>query len=126
MPAYDRTSFHPPAPLAQVNVRSSLSGKSVDDVKLLIDTGADVSLLPRESVSSRVETEEVGNQYELEGFDGTKSMATAVHLELHFLGRLYRGQFLIVDQECGILGRNILNTTALLMDGPNLTWSKQR
>ena len=60
MPAYDRTSFHPPAPLAQVHVRSFLSGKSVHDVKLLIDTGADVSLLPRESVSSRVETEEVG------------------------------------------------------------------
>lgn len=126
MPAYDRTSFNPPAPLAQVTVRSPVSGESVDDVTLLIDTGADVSLLPRDSISSLIETEETGEQYELEGFDGTKSMATAVHLEVQFLGRVYRGQFLVVDQSHGILGRNILNTIAILLDGPNSTWKENR
>lgn len=36
------------------------------------------------------------------------------------------GQLLVIDQEVGILGRNILNTVALLLDGPQQTWGEQR
>jgi hypothetical protein len=39
------------------------------------------------------------------------------------LGRTFRGQFLVTDQPVGILGRNILNSLALLLDGPRQTWS---
>ena len=31
-------------------------------------------------------------------------------------------QFLIIDQSHGTLGRNVLNTLALLLDGPDMTW----
>ena len=44
--------------------------------------------------------------------------------ELLMLGRTFRGQFLVVDQQVGILGRNILNALALLLDGPQQTWSE--
>ena len=50
----------------------------------------------------------------------------AVHAELLMLGRTFRGQFLVIDQEVGILGRNILNALALLLDGPHHTWSEHR
>jgi hypothetical protein len=58
------------------------------------------------------------------GFDGSKSVAQAVQLDLLFLGRAFRGRFLLIDQACGILGRDILNHVAILLDGPQLTWSE--
>jgi hypothetical protein len=30
----------------------------------------------------------------------------------------------VVDQEVGVLGRNILNAVALLLDGPHQTWKE--
>jgi len=39
-----------------------------------------------------------------------------------FCDRVFQGQFLLVDQDCGILGRNILNLLPILYDGPRLTW----
>ena len=45
MPSYDATDCDPPAPVAQVTLRNPHSGKMVVDVPLLLDTGADVTLL---------------------------------------------------------------------------------
>lgn len=56
------------------------------------------------------------------GFDGTSSTAEAFELEMTFAGRAFRGRFLLMDGECGILGRNILNSVSILHDGPRLTW----
>jgi hypothetical protein len=120
MPAYDATRFDPPAPLATVTVRSPTTGVSVDNVAMLIDTGADVTILPRAPIEDLVETAELVGRYQLEGFDGTRSLAPAVRLELQFLGKLFRGQFLIVDGSHGILGRNVINSVSLIMDGPQL------
>ena len=63
--------------------------------------------------------------YELQGFDGNITQAEAILLELVFLGRKYKGQFLLVDQPMGILGRNILNAIVLLLDGPRGAWDEQ-
>jgi hypothetical protein len=50
MPAYDSNLFNPPAPLARVTIRHTSSGATVSDVPMLLDTGADVTLLPQLSV----------------------------------------------------------------------------
>ena len=126
MPAYDATSFDPPAPVARVTVRSATHGASVANVPLLMDTGADVSLLPASYVLSLVEVDEFSGQVELEAFDGTRSVAPSARLEVHFLGKVFRGQFLIVEQDYGILGRNVLNALSLHLDGPNLAWNERR
>ena len=47
MPSYDSFLFTPPAPLARVIIRNPLSGATVSDVPMLLDTGADVTLLPQ-------------------------------------------------------------------------------
>ncbi|MCU0875351.1 MAG: retropepsin-like domain-containing protein [Pirellulaceae bacterium] len=122
MPAYDATLFDPPAPVAMVTIRSPTTGESVDNVAMLIDSGADVTILPRAAVQHLVETAEQAGRYELEGFDGARSDAFAVRLELQFLGKVFRGHFLIVDGGHGILGRNVINSLSLIMDGPNLSW----
>jgi hypothetical protein len=35
---------------------------------------------------------------------------------------IFRGLFLVTDDECGILGRNVLNRLSLVLDGPALEW----
>jgi hypothetical protein len=124
MPSYDATGFDPPAPLALVTVKSEQLGVEIRDVPMLLDTGADVSLLPRTHLSAFASAE--AEEYELQAFDGTKSMASAVSAELIFLGKSFRGQFLLVDGWHGVLGRNVLNNVVLMFDGPSLKWLERR
>jgi hypothetical protein len=51
MPNYDSKSFSPPAPLALVVLRDPESRAVQRDVPMLLDTGADVTLLPTASLS---------------------------------------------------------------------------
>ncbi len=89
---------------------------------MLLDTGADVTLLPRECVSQIQVPIDPTHAYELMGFDGTRSTAIAVHLDLIFLGLTFRGRFLMIDQPDGVLGRNILNHLNVSFNGPRLLW----
>jgi hypothetical protein len=124
MQAYDGARFDPPAPLALVTVESEELGIVIHDVPMLLDTGADVSLLPRSQVAPLASAD--AKQYELEAFDGTKSTAPAITAELRFLGNSFRGQFLLIDNWHGVLGRNVLNNLSLLFDGPSRKWMEKR
>jgi hypothetical protein len=124
MPAYDAARFDPPAPLAFVTVKSEQLGIEIHDVPMLLDTGADVSLLPRSHASQLASPD--AEQYELEGFDGTRSTAPSVTAELQFVGKSFRGQILLIDSWHGVLGRNVLNNLSLLFDGPSRHWKEQR
>src|SRR5262245_17425384 len=97
MPSYDASHFDPPAPVAQVTLRNSHSGATVSDVRLLIDTGADITLLPRTAVEQLGVPILAGQQYELRGFDGSTSFAPVVMLDLLFLRRAFRGRYLLVE-----------------------------
>ncbi len=125
MPIYDAIRFTPPAPLALVTFRNTTTGTSASDVPMLLDSGADVSLVPRQAVLRLGVSIDSTAVYELMGFDGSRSSAQAVHLDLVFLSRTFRGRFLLTDHECGILSRDILNHLSLLLDGPNLTWDER-
>lgn len=122
MPRYDAEAFAPPAPLAHVSLTNVRRRLACTDVPMLIDSGADVTLVPRGAVSRIKATVVPGREYELLGFDGTSSRAPAVRLELTWLGRAFVGQFLLIDDTVGILGRNILNAMVLVLDGPHLRW----
>jgi hypothetical protein len=126
MPGYDSMLFDPPAPLSRVVLRNPETGAVWSDVPMLLDSGADVTLVPQ-AVPGHLALDAVaGKQYELSGFDGSLSQAPVVRLEMIFCRRTFRGQFLLVDQAWGILGRNVLNALTLLLDGPRLTWEEQR
>ena len=124
MHAYDAERFDPPAPLALVTVKSEEPDVVIRDVPMLLDTGADVSLLPRSLVAPLASPH--AKQYELEAFNGTKSTAPVINAELQFLGKSFRGQFLLIDSWHGVLGRNVLNNLPLLFDGPSQKWMEQR
>ena len=124
MPAYDTRLFHPPAPLARVTLRNPETGKTVSDVPMLVDSGADVTLLPQQSLTPLGIKLEPGAGYEVMGFDGKKSVVRVVTLDFVFLRRAFKGRFLVGDQAWGILGRDVLNHVTLVLDGPRLRWDE--
>jgi len=126
MPRYDTAQFEPPAPLGQVTLRNPDTGTISSDVPMLLDTGADVSLIPHTSLVTLGLTASQDRLYELISFDGSISYAPVVQIELLFCNRTFRGQFLVIDQGFGILGRNVLNSLELIFDGPNLAWDEKR
>ena len=125
MPAYDAVRFNPPAPVASVTVRNPDTGDTATDVSMLIDSGADVTLIPRAVLAQVGGSTLPDVRYELVAFDGTISYAEAVQLEMVFCRRRFRGQYLLTDGSVGVVGRNVLNAVTLLLDGPNASWDEQ-
>lgn len=95
-------------------------------VPMLLDSGADVTLLPESGVQRLGVMRESAEEVELVGFDGRRSTAPVVRVDLILLGKTFKGRYLTFDQECGILGRDILNHLALLLDGPALSWRERK
>jgi hypothetical protein len=92
---------------------------------MLLDTGADVTLIPQYAVAKLGLGSTSADEFQLVGFDGSTSTSAVVQLELLFHNRSFRGQFLIIEGEQGVIGRNVLNALPILYDGPRLTWSLQ-
>jgi hypothetical protein len=123
MPDYDSTRFSPPAPVALVTLRNPQSGVMRVGVAMLLDTGADVTLLPQ-GVADEPGLSRSADGYELVGFGNRSSVVHAVHAEMVFLGLTFRGQFLLAEEDSGIIGRNILNLVSLTYNGPKLSWDR--
>jgi predicted aspartyl protease len=126
MPEYDAENFDPPTPVAYVILRNPATGVSLSNVPMLIDTGADATALPRAYVEKLGVKPNKDKVYEAVGFDGQSRIVNMAELELEFLGRKFKGQFLLVDQPNGYLGRNILNNLRILFDGIRGKWDEQK
>jgi len=128
MPNYDANFASPPAPVATVVIRNPVANKSVTGVPMLIDTGADATLIPRALLSYLALSEETlkPSGYLLVGFDGTQSPAVLVPVEMEFLGKRLAGEYLLTETNYGVLGRDVLNLFRLVFDGPNLVWEAVR
>lgn len=125
MPLYDTSQFNPPAPVATVILRDQGNGNIKGDVRMLIDSGADVTLVPQASIDELKSVFDSRDSYIRQRFDGQESVAQSVQLDLVFLRRTFKGRFLVTRAEVGILGRDILNHLPLLLNGPHLSWSEQ-
>jgi hypothetical protein len=123
MPAYDGVHFDPPAPVARVILRCPQTASQVADVQVLLDSGADVTLLPRAAAIQLGTAATLEQRCELMGFDGSRSFAEVVFLDVILLGKAFRGRYLLTDDPCGILGRDVLNHLSIRLDGPGLIWS---
>jgi len=126
MPEYDAENFEPPAPVAYVTLRNPATGVFISDVPMLIDTGADATLLPSDAVNQLGIFVEENSDFEVQVFDGEIKRLKLAKLELYFLGKKFAGEYLLVDRPIGILGRNILNNVKLLLDGPRAKWDEHK
>ena len=59
------------------------------------------------------------------GFDEARASRPAAMLDVIFLNRVFRGRYLLTQEECGILGRDVLNHLTLVLDGPRQQWWEQ-
>jgi hypothetical protein len=124
MPRYDAAHYSPPAAVARVALRNPDTGASAIDIELLIDSGADVTLLPRWA-AARVGLQPVpGLQYELMGFDNVTRLASVIDGDMAFQDRTYRERYVLVETSDGVLGRDVLNHVILLLDGPKQEWAQ--
>src|SRR5262245_50842323 len=98
MPTYDAVLFTPPAPVARVTLRRSGTSTTIEQVPMLVDSGADVTLVPKMFIETIGVSATEESSYELMGFDGTKSKAPAVELDLVFEKRAFVGRFLVIDR----------------------------
>jgi predicted aspartyl protease len=123
MKAYE-PHIEPPAPVALVVVADPVTGRSGSKIPMLIDTGADVTVLP---ASAAVEVGlEVGGEFELRWIDGEVRSARWVQAKLKWGKLRIPGRFVLSDHELGLLGRDVLNEVVLELDGPRQIWDMRR
>ncbi len=122
MSNYDSVYFALPAPTAYLTLRNFENTAEVINVPMLLDTGADATLLPRIFVEKLGLPMSSTEMFELEAFDKTVSQSAVIRLQMIFAERSFRGEFLIIEQDYGIIGRNVLNSLKILFDGHKLNW----
>ena len=121
MPAYNSLDFDPPAPVALVSFANLENGQALDNVRMLLDSGADASVVPQQVVHG-LGAAEHATAYEIEHLEGSVATLSSVRLQMKWMGRAFTGDFLVAPTEYGVLGRNILNHIRIVLDGPQLNW----
>jgi hypothetical protein len=91
-------------------------------VPMLLDTGADLTLVPQFALDELSIDWSTLQEIELAGFDNHKSISQVIRLDLLFGDDTFRSEYPVIDQGYGILGRNILNLCRIEYDGQNLNW----
>jgi len=122
MPAYEHAGFKPPAPVARAVVGAPDGSVEVQDVAMLLDTGADVSVIPR-AVADRLGITARLSGVRLQGYGGAQTEAAVADPRLDVLRYRFRGTFVVSTVEHGVLGRDVLNLLTVTLDGPPVTWS---
>lgn len=118
---YDSDHFAPPSPAAVVILQSS-AGRAVKNVILQLDTGADVTLVPRWAINLLDIPANEFHERNAMGFDGIVSKAQAVDIAVIFFEMRFKGRCIVVDTDIGVLGRDILNFLTITLNGPALHW----
>jgi hypothetical protein len=89
---------------------------------MLLDTGADASLIPQWCVDHLGIPVEGDQVYSLIGYDGTQADSSAVTAQLSFQSLRFKGKFLVRRDPVGVIGRNMLNCLSVKLNGRELSW----
>jgi hypothetical protein len=91
---------------------------------MLVDSGADVTLLP----SAVIETLGIVAEGELtlQGYDGDRNTAPIVQAIVRWGKYTFPGQYVVGNANVGVLGRDILNNLRLDLNGPALVGTVTR
>ena len=118
MPAYDG-QYNPPAPIADLTIAHPVSGAKSAPLSGKLDTGAGLSVIPQRvivqlalSPHSRIWARSYDRAY-------SRRLIYFAHFVLEG-NELAAVQCLAVERETALIGRNVLNRFAILLDGPKL------
>ena len=136
MPRYNN-NYKPSAPTAVVEIATVHAhligggGNVSVQVDMIIDTGADISCIPK-NIVKRLEGQ-VGKKFpydvrKVEDFNGKQDILSVYTLKLQpqLQGMIGNGndyEFLSINQNEGILGRNVLNDYFFHLNGPQEVWT---
>lgn len=117
-------TFSRATPITYVTITNTETGASEPAVPMVLDTGADVTILPfQTALDAGIELGAAPRQ--VEGIGGMKRDLYEVYVRLGFNG-IEVPLWVMVDRPgVGILGRDVLDYHRLLFDGPNRTWSAE-
>jgi predicted aspartyl protease len=113
---YDDNNYYPPAPVLPITVR--VPGDSISQVTIeaLVDTGADITCLPRSLI--RALHAESASSYDVLGISGVPiGPADSYFLEFEMASKKLLSEVIAVGNE-PILGRNLINEFKLNLHGP--------
>jgi predicted aspartyl protease len=115
--SYDRT-FFPPFPRLPIVLSLPESGVRSSSLWGLVDTGADVTLVPAQQLRA-IEAAEI-YRARLRSHWGELRPAAVYLVDLEVAGHILPGIEVVADDGAGdaLLGRNVLNRLILLLDGP--------
>jgi predicted aspartyl protease len=114
---YNATDYSPPAPVLPVAFRYT-ERPWLGPFEAIADTGADATIIP-ESIAQRLRATPL-NPGRLETQWGDIHPVTIYLLDIQVSGQSLPGIVVAGDPETDeiVLGRNVLNTLPLLLDGP--------
>ncbi len=119
---YDAVGFDPPAPAVEVEVSASGSRGEQTAIRMLVDSGADMTCLPKTLVET-LKSHRSGST-EVLGYSRRPRIHRTIYLELKVAGkRIEDVEVLPIESDYGLLGRDILNRFDLRLDGPGLSLS---
>lgn len=119
---YTDVGYNPPAPVSLVVIRTDPATR-IADVPMLVDTGAEVSIVPLSVVISLGMKPVPDPHLKLASFDGTISAAEVVSIGIEFCDELFEGKYVVSDIPVGVIGRDILNEMRIEFNGPALEWN---
>ncbi len=121
--AYD-TSTQPPAPFIEFEVVSPQDPTQRHSAQALLDTGAEVSVLPAEILTT-LQIPKASNM-SVESWDGSPTLVTTYIVTLGIAdARLDSFEVVAAPMPYAILGRDVLNHFILTLNGKDLTFELQ-
>ena len=118
--AYD-VSLEPPAPFVPIRVSLPLEPATARTLQAQVDTAADISCIPMAVV------DQLGLQptrtIHVEGYDGTRAEVTTYSIVLNVADARFRlVEVVPIPEDYALLGRDVLNSLYLRLNGPELTF----
>ncbi len=132
---YDKT-YKPPIPVCNIIVSANLPLEMVEKsdhsakVTMLIDTGADTSIIPKSAVQELEALMKLKLPYEfvkIVDFNGQVSTHKRYELSLRIdcsgVEKKHTLNIVEIEGNEAILGRDVLNRYIMCLNGPELTWT---
>ena len=91
---------------------------------MLLDSGADMTCVPK-SITAALNTHGFGSVDTVD-FDGKLSTLRTCFLNVEYEGYNFGATEVIeINDDVGVIGRDLLNQHIIVLDGPGLAWEKR-